>query len=503
MMKRTLAGFFAFAALAACAYEGPTQQFSVWRGETQYVSFENKFSGEMIAYLKKNPASQDGVALECYNANPVAYANRIHGNTLYGRYDYVTPYVQGCDADQIKPMAGCKIVVSKDAKAGVYKFGPIHIRVVDRVLPPASEWRYFLDLGQHPWAVSRFFDVEPFSKEHYERMAPIWKTLAASGAKALTVTLLDLPWNHQCYDAYHSMIGRTKNDDGTWTFDYSLFDEYVEFGRKCGIGPDIACYTMCPWGYVVRWKNSKGEIQRATAYPGTKIFNEYWGDFLVDFAKHLKEKGWFKDAYIAMDERSPEDVKKIAAFIQEKAPGMKIAMAGNRKPSDFNGIVIDNYSQALQYITPEFLSEIPGRREKGYKTTFYVCCSPARPNSFMTSADSESFYLGLVPALVNMDGFLRWAANSWPHNPYRDATYGNWAPGDTYLIYPNGEPSQRFMWLHAGIVAAEKARILLESGVLKAEDLEKFSKRYNIHAAMQGSLNLENCRKDFEAIVNK
>ena len=198
MMKRTLASFFAFTALAAGAYEGPTQQFSVWRGETQYVSFENKFSGEMISYLKKNPASQDGVALECYNANPVAYANRTHSNTLYGRYDYVTPYVQGCDADQIKPMAGCKIVVSKDAKAGVYKFGPIHIRVVDRVLPPASEWKYFLDLWQHPWAVSRFFDVEPFSKEHYDRMAPIWKTLAASGAKALTVTLLDLPWNHQC-----------------------------------------------------------------------------------------------------------------------------------------------------------------------------------------------------------------------------------------------------------------------------------------------------------------
>ena len=23
-------------------------------------------------------------------------------------------------------------------------------------------------------------------------------------------------------------------------FDYKLFDEYVEFGRKCGLGPDIA-----------------------------------------------------------------------------------------------------------------------------------------------------------------------------------------------------------------------------------------------------------------------
>ena len=84
------------------------------------------------------------------------------------------------------------------------------------------------------------------------------RALAESGCKALTVTLLELPWNKQCYDAYRSMIGRVKKADGSWTFDYRLFDEYAAFGRKCGLGPDIACYTMCPWGYMVSWKEESG-----------------------------------------------------------------------------------------------------------------------------------------------------------------------------------------------------------------------------------------------------
>ena len=67
----------------------------------------------------------------------------------------------------------------------------------------------------------------PFSAAHYRAMEPLWKMLAAAGQKTLTVTLVDRPWNHQCYDAYGTMIGRRKGADGKWSFDYSVFDRYV------------------------------------------------------------------------------------------------------------------------------------------------------------------------------------------------------------------------------------------------------------------------------------
>ena len=478
-------------------YHGPTFEVASWRGEVSYHKIHDKFAGEVFEYVQKGCSFKDGVTVEVMSVAPLMYNNFPGSDHLSHRYDIVYGNVRGCFPKKV-----CKVTVDKDAKAGKVQFGPMTVRVVDRVLPPPAEWKYFLDLWQHPWAVSRYFEVEPFSDEHFEKMTPVYKTLAECGVKALTVTLLDYAWNHQCYDAYGTMIGRVKNDDGSWTFDYTIFDKYVEFGRKCGIGPDIACYTMCPWGYVVRWQDSKGNTKSATALPGSEIFNDYWGAFLVDFKKHLIEKGWFNDAYIAMDERAPKDVAIIAKFIQEKAPGMKIAMAGNRKPSDFNGIVIDNYSQYLSYITPEFLSEIPGRRKNGWKTTLYVCCGPERPNTFMSSADNEAFWLGVYPQLCGLDGFLRWAANSWPHDPYADASFGDWKAGDTYLVYPEGEYSSRLLSLRSGVVAAEKLRILKESGTGEKE-LKEFSANFHHSKAEQKDFDFKSCRSAIENFVNR
>lgn len=483
-------------------YHGPTFEVSSWKGEVSYHKIHDKFTGEVFKYFPEGSSSKDGVTVEFKSTAPLIYNNFQHSEHLSGRYDVVYDCNDMCDG--YLPWNVCKVTVSKDAKPGKVQFGPMTVRVVDRVLPPPAEWKYFLDLWQHPWAVSRYFSVEPFSNEHFEKMMPVYKTLAECGVKVLTVTLLDYPWNHQCYDAYESMIGRVKNDDGSWSFDYTIFDKYVEFGRKCGIGPDIACYTMCPWGYVVRWQDSKGNTKSATALPGSEVFNDYWGAFLVDFKKHLIEKGWFNDTYIAMDERTPKDVSIIANFIQEKAPGMKIAMAGNRKPSDFKGIVIDNYSQGLRhdYLSPEFLAEAVQRREKGLKTTLYVCCFPDRPNTFMSSVDNEAFWLGMYPQVSGLDGFLRWAANSWPYNPYVDASFGDWKAGDTYLVYPEGEYSARLLALRAGIVVAEKLRILKEAGIGEKEHKEFFDKFHHSKAMKQG-FNFDACRRTLEWFVNR
>ena len=43
------------------------------------------------------------------------------------------------------------------------------------------------------------------------------------------------------------------------------------------------------------------------------------------------------------------------------------------------------------------------------------------PNTFMDSPYDEGFWLGAYPAMVGFDGFLRWAANSWPKDPYGNA----------------------------------------------------------------------------------
>ena len=426
----------------------------MWRGE--------KRAWILNDYVRVGNAPK-GISVKTGTACEVRYLTRpmgTHYTSLADRVDW------GSEAVGLKMI---EVKVEPEVKAGVYQIGDLELTVVDHVLPPPSEWKYYLDLWQHPWAVARYFSVKPFSPAHYAKMRPLWELLADAGNKTLTVTLLDQPWNHQCYDAYGSMIRHIKCKDGSWKFDYKIFDEYVTFGRSCGLGQHIACYTMCPWGYLVTWEDEDGGIHKAKAVPGTPEFKEYWGDFLVDFAKHLKEKGWFDSTYICMDERAPEDVRNICMFVEEKAKGMKISLAGNQSPSNFNGIHIDNACFCLSHLTDQLISEASDRRQKGQITTFYVCCWPPHPNTMCPCELAESFWLGAYPAMVGLDGFLRWAWNSWPQDPMRDLSYGDWPAGDTYLVYPNGSPSLRFLELRKGIVAAEKIRILKEKGLLTDE----------------------------------
>jgi len=474
-------------AVGAFALEARTFEVAAWRGETVAA---------LVPDSTEFGKAPDGIGVRFGVLKEVRYAPSAESLQRLEVYDRVK-----WGSDDSGPRV-VEISVPADARPGVYRCGMMNVRVVDRVLPPAKEWKYFLDLWQHPWAVSRYFKAKPFSKRHYEKMRPVWELLASAGQKTITTTILPEAWDHQCYDAYGTMIERTKKDDGTWAFDYSVFDEYVEFCRGCGLGPDICCYTMCPWGYVVRWKNEKGEVQSCVAKPGTKEFEDYWGAFLDDFAKHLGEKGWLKDTYISMDERSIEDVKIIGTFIRRHIPAMRISMAGNELPSQY-GTTIDDFCMILgNKVNADYLKEAAERRAKGMVTTYYVCCGPTYPNTFMSSGPGEAFWLGAFPAMCGLDGFLRWAWNSWPQDPEKDASYGNWRAGDTFFCYPDGEPSWRFLELRNGIIAAEKVRLLKEQGLFK-DELAKVAALYKVDEAVAGKSNYTKVRSETLNVVNR
>ena len=446
------------------ALEARTFEVAAWRGETVAAR---------VPDFAEPGRAPEGVGVRFGVLKSVRYAPAPDSLQRLETYDRVE-----WNSDDQGPRV-VEVAVPANAKPGTYPCGMMSIRVVDRVLPPAKEWKFYLDLWQHPWATARIAKAKPFSKKHYAAMRPVYELLATAGQKTITVPILDLPWDHQCFDAYHSMVDEK---------DFRTFDEYVQFCLDCGLGPDISCYSLCPW--TLGRGVDADELERR------------WGAFLDRFAAHLKEKGWFARTLMAMDERAPGDVRKVAEFVRRHAPGMRISMAGNRKPSDFDGIDIDVYAQVLHHVTDGFLAEVPARRAKGFVTTHYVCCSPVYPNTFMSSGPGEAFWLGAFPAAVGLDGFLRWAWNSWPRDPCEDASFGGWRAGDTFLCYPDGEPSWRFLELRNGIVAAEKMRILREQGLFAGE-LAKVAALYKVGEAVANKSDFAAIRKATLDAVNK
>ena len=248
-----------------------------------------------------------------------------------------------------------------------------------------------------------------------------------------------------------------KKADGTWWFDYTVFDKWVEFMMECGVKKEINCYSMVPWRLSFQYfDQASNTFKYFNGKPGEPAYEEFWMRMLTSFAQHLKEKGWFEITHIAMDERGLKDMLATIEVVRKADPDFKLSLAGTYHKELLEDL--DDYCITLaEEFTPE---ELKKRKAEGKVTTFYTCCTEARPNTFTFSPLAESEWLGWWAAKINVDGYLRWALNSWVKDPLLDSRFISWAAGDCYLLYPGGRTSARFERLIEGIQAYEKIRIL-------------------------------------------
>ena len=191
------------------------------------------------------------------------------------------------------------------------------VNVKNRILPVPSEWAFHLDLWQNPYAVARYYGVEPFSDKHFELMRPLMKLYADAGGKVITASIMHKPWNGQTYDAFESMVTWLKKADGTWYFDYMVFDKWVEFMMSTGVRKQISCFSMVPWRLSFQYfDQASNSFKYLNAKPGEAAYEEFWITMLKSFAQHLKEKGWFEITHIAMDERLMKDMQETLKVIR-------------------------------------------------------------------------------------------------------------------------------------------------------------------------------------------
>lgn len=371
--------------------------------------------------------------------------------------------------------------VPQDAAAGSYKgvitvsgknLKPMklnmQIDVVNRTLPEPKDWKFHLDLWQNPYAVARYHQVPLWSREHFDAMLPLMKMLANAGQKVVTASIMHKPWAGQTEDFFDSMVFRMKKIDGTWVYDYTVFDKWIDFMlNEVGIDAQINCYTMIPWALSFDYfDQATNRVLFVDAKPGEQAFRDYWLPFLKDFSRHLREKGWFDRTAISMDERPMKSMQEAIKLIKEADPEFKITLAGNYH-DEIQG---DLYDLSIPY-TRKFPEAVKAEREKkGQISTVYICCTEAFPNTFTFSPPAEAAWLPMHAVAGNYDGALRWTYNSWTQDPLRDSRFRTWAAGDCYIVYPGDRSSIRFERLIEGIQDAEKVRILREDLQAKGAD---------------------------------
>ena len=455
----------------------------VWSPDTiQQVRFTLKdFKNNRGKLLSRNNINLNMVRYVISNY-PYGAKNATCGGgpykNLYLMPDRFEPMTNGNDRFDIPGKTVRPIWISvnipADADAGIYN-GTIEVKsenysvtltiklnIQNQLLPKPHEWKHRLDLWQNPWVVAWKNNLKPWSEEHKALLKKHLKLYADAGGKYITTYAVNSPWSDNSYSNEGGMIYWIKRTDGSWKFDYTIFDEYVRLAMGVGIDKAITVYTPVPGGYRFNYMDEKTGNNIIVSWPpGSKEFKTYWNIFLTDLKKHLEQKGWFEKTYIGINENPLDETLAAIKVVKENSKKWKITYAGDWHKELEN--LLDDY--CFLYGKESGVDVVKERASKGFTTTWYVCCNPPVPNNFIFSPPIEGRWQGWYSVAHSYSGFLRWAYDAWPADPLRDARHGSWPAGDCYLVYPGGNSCIRFEKLREGIVDYEKIRILREETV--------------------------------------
>ena len=337
----------------------------------------------------------------------------------------------------------------------------ISLNVLDHTLPPPSQWKYDFDLWQYPAPIARIHNVELWSEEHFKLMRDYFTILANAGQKVITANIIEQPWGltHVHFDD-PSLVKWTKKKDGTWVWDYSLFDKYISFMMSCGIKQRINCYSMITWDLsFIYFDEAMGKNTSIRLEPGSAEYKSYWAGMIKDFTFHLKAKGWFGITAIAMDERPLESMQAVIALLKEIDPEWRVALAGDTYHPEISNDIYDYCLASYLNFDKNVMIE---RKAKGNPTTFYTACQENHPNGYTFSPPAENAWLAWYAAAKGYTGYLFWAYNTWVANPLADTRWRRYPAGTLFQFYPGPRTSIRIEKMIEGIQDFEKIRIIRE-----------------------------------------
>jgi Domain of unknown function (DUF4091)/Family of unknown function (DUF6067) len=359
------------------------------------------------------------------------------------------------------------LAVPEDAEPGTYtsrviirahQMKPVAYSLVVEVskvsLPPPSERDYHLNLWFQPDTIADQQGLELWSDEHFAAMEPYLEDLANHGQRVVNTAIAQDPWRvqwpdggwrSQTYMPYNSLV-EWYHDGEEWSFEFDLWDRVVQQALDARIGPFIHAFGLLGFrnNFLVYTDTRTGEVVDREVAVGSPDWVDAWSAFLAAFEEHVRDRGWLDVTYMAFDERPANQMQQALALGQEFAPeltGKGFAGAGSANTDPFTFDLSLNYSSVNSW--PQDV--IDRRREEGRLTTFYTWGQPLHPNTRTDSPPIGARTLSWLTAKRGLDGYLRWAYNSWPADPY--AASFRYVAGDEYLVYPGEDgPVSKIGW---------------------------------------------------------
>ncbi|MEB2785149.1 glycoside hydrolase domain-containing protein [Algoriphagus persicinus] len=366
------------------------------------------------------------------------------------------------------------------------------IHVMARKLPDFDELDYDMDFWQFPLSISTYYDFKPYSEEHWEQIALMFEQLKGFNQTVVTTSVFYDLYNTSIKPVEQMMIQVRKKMDGSYSYDYSTFEKYVELAESKGISEEIAVHNLFPWNLTYFYcDEASASVKTFKSEPGTAAYNDFWKPFLLDFASFLKSKNWMDKTVFWVDERDITKTALLVKYVKQLDPAFKFGYSGRFSPG-LSELVYD-YSLSSNIVLDS--EKLALRRSKGYKTTFYTSCYEVQPNMLMASNYADIYFLVMLSKARGYDGMLRWAFNLWSPQIMESAIFSDLPSGDSHFVYPEGQVSLRYLILKDALEEVQKVETKANSA--KTKELLTSYTRYFLLNIEKDRLNMVSTMKNY------
>ncbi len=374
------------------------------------------------------------------------------------------------NADETQPV-WITVTIPKDSDAGLYsgtiliqtslgKYSiPFAVEVCDVAIPDsdkgnfqfmhhqqiAGTWFYDATVSHHPQdVITQIYGWERWTPQWWALIDNMAENLKRSRVNALFVNTQQL-----------LLDGGTRMEDDKYIFNWSRFDEYIQFFIDKGVvktlegihfGSTIGAVGKTYKSYILK-NNEEGQLSSTNIVPMEYDCDNYFNQFIPALNQHLKEKNWF-NIWIqhigdeAVSELQLQQYGYYMAKLKQLAPGLKCGDPTFTLKSALNAVkegadIVIPIEELYQVYKPVFDS----LQSKGTLIYAYNCCGPGNNwlNRFIDKPVWNQRLLGWLCYKWGVSGWLHWGWNFWVdwfHSSFysvNDAAF----KGDNYTVYPD------------------------------------------------------------------
>ena len=322
----------------------------------------------------------------------------------------------------------------------------LSLTVIDALLPPQ---KMILTQWFHCDCLANYYNVEPWSEEHWRIVENFAATAARNGINMLLTPVHTPPLDT-------AMGGERKTvqlvdvtvENSTYAFSFEKLDRWIDMCNRVGIQYFEIAHLFTQWGARCAPKimaTVDGEYKRIFGWETeatSEEYSRYLRAFLTAFLSHMKTRGDDKRCYFHISDEPNQlhidhyrAAKAVVADILADYPIMD-ALSNFEFYQD--GLV-KLPIPSNDHIEPFIQADV-----KGLWT--YYCCSQAVgvSNRFIAMPLWRTRSIGLQFYKFNIVGFLHWGYNFYNAslskgtiNPYLDTCAVYMFPaGDAFSVYP-------------------------------------------------------------------